>query len=34
MFGTLKLQSVVYYLAVIFFFLLAATKTLEARRWR
>lgn len=34
MLGTLKLQSVVYYAAVTFFFLLAATKTLEARRWR
>jgi ABC-2 type transport system permease protein len=34
MIGTLRLQSVVYYVAVTFFFLLAATKTLEARRWR
>jgi len=32
--GTLELSAVVYYLAVTFFFLLAATKTLEARRWR
>ncbi len=32
--GVLKLENVVYYLAVTFFFLLAATKTLEARRWR
>jgi ABC-2 type transport system permease protein len=34
MVGVLELQRVVYYLAVIYFFLLAATKTLEARRWR
>ena len=32
--GVLKLENVVFYLAVTFFFLLAATKTLEARRWR
>jgi ABC-2 type transport system permease protein len=32
--GVLRLEHVVYYLAVIYFFLLAATKTLEARRWR
>lgn len=32
--GTLNLGSVMYYLAVTYFFLLAATKTLEARRWR
>jgi ABC-2 type transport system permease protein len=32
--GILQLQSVVYYVAVTWFFLLAATKTLEARRWR
>jgi ABC-2 type transport system permease protein len=32
--GLLRLENVVYYLAVSFFFLLAATKTLEARRWR
>jgi ABC-2 type transport system permease protein len=32
--GVLELQRVGYYLALIFFFLLAATKTLEARRWR
>jgi ABC-2 type transport system permease protein len=32
--GVLKLENVVYYVAVTFFFLLAATKTLEARRWR
>jgi ABC-2 type transport system permease protein len=32
--GTLELENVVYYLAVTYFFLLAATKTLEARRWR
>jgi ABC-2 type transport system permease protein len=34
MMGTLKLGSVAYYLVVTFFFLLAATKVLEARRWR
>ena len=32
--GVLKLENVVLYLAVSYFFLLAATKTLEARRWR
>jgi ABC-2 type transport system permease protein len=32
--GVLKLENVVYYVAVTWFFLLAATKTLEARRWR
>lgn len=32
--GILQLQGVVYYLAVTWFFLLAATKSLEARRWR
>lgn len=32
--GILDLKHVVYYLAVSFFFLLAATKVLEARRWR
>lgn len=32
--GILELRGVVYYLAVTYFFLLAATKTLEARRWR
>ena len=32
--GLLKLENVVYYLAVTWFFLVAATKTLEARRWR
>jgi ABC-2 type transport system permease protein len=32
--GVLELRSVVFYLAVTYFFLLAATKTLEARRWR
>jgi ABC-2 type transport system permease protein len=32
--GVLRLENVVYYLAVTYFFLLAATKTLEARRWR
>jgi ABC-2 type transport system permease protein len=34
MVGILDLGSVVYYLAVTYFFLLAATKSLEARRWR
>lgn len=32
--GILRLENVVYYVAVTYFFLLAATKTLEARRWR
>jgi len=32
--GILELDGVVYYLAVTYVFLLAATKTLEARRWR
>lgn len=32
--GILNLKDVVYYLAVIYFFLLIATKTLEAKRWR
>ena len=32
--GILELQNCVYYLAVTFFFLLATTKALEARRWR
>lgn len=32
--GTLNLGGTMYYLAVTYFFLLAATKTLEARRWR
>lgn len=32
--GTLNLGSVMYYFAVTYFFLLLATKTLEARRWR
>lgn len=32
--GTLNLGSAMYYLAVTYFFLLAATKTMEARRWR
>ena len=32
--GELKLENVVYYLVVTYFFLLAATKTLEARRWK
>jgi ABC-2 type transport system permease protein len=32
--GILELQGVVYYVVVTYFFLLAATKILEARRWR
>jgi ABC-2 type transport system permease protein len=32
--GTLNLGSLMYYVAVTYFFLLLATKTLEARRWR
>lgn len=32
--GVLELRGVAYYLAVIYFFLLAATKVMEARRWR
>jgi ABC-2 type transport system permease protein len=32
--GVLELENVVYYVAVSYFFLLAATKTLEARRWK
>jgi ABC-2 type transport system permease protein len=32
--GVLRLENVVYYIVVCFFFLLATTKTLEARRWR
>jgi ABC-2 type transport system permease protein len=32
--GVLKLENVIYNLAVAYFFLLAATKVLEARRWR
>src|SRR5882724_1144965 len=32
--GTLQFDRVVYYLMVTYFFLLAATKVLEARRWR
>jgi ABC-2 type transport system permease protein len=32
--GVLELRGVVYYVAVTYFFLLASTKTLEARRWR
>jgi ABC-2 type transport system permease protein len=34
MLGVLELDSVVYYLAVTNFFLIAAIKILEARRWR
>jgi ABC-2 type transport system permease protein len=32
--GVLKLDNVLYFVALTYFFLLAATKTLEARRWR
>jgi ABC-2 type transport system permease protein len=32
--GVLELGNVVFYLVVTYFFLLAATKTLEARRWQ
>jgi ABC-2 type transport system permease protein len=32
--GVLKLENVVYYVGVSYFFLLCAVKTLEARRWR
>ena len=32
--GVLELDRIVYYLAVTFFFLLAATKVVETRRWR
>ncbi len=32
--GVLRFENVVYYVAVTYFFLLAAVKTLEARRWR
>ncbi len=32
--GTLQLDRVAYYLMVTYFFLLSATKVLEARRWR
>jgi ABC-2 type transport system permease protein len=32
--GVLRLENVVYYAAVAYFFLLAATHTLKARRWR
>lgn len=32
--GVLNLKDVVYYLAVIYFFLLLAVKTLEAKRWQ
>jgi len=31
--GLLHLRDVVYYLAVTYFFLLAATKVMEAKRW-
>ena len=32
--GVLRLENVLYYVAVAYFFLLAATHTLKARRWR
>jgi ABC-2 type transport system permease protein len=32
--GVLSLKDVVYYLAVTYFFLLLATKTMEAKRWQ
>jgi ABC-2 type transport system permease protein len=32
--GVLRLENVLYYLALTYFFLLASIKTLEARRWR
>jgi ABC-2 type transport system permease protein len=32
--GVLQLRDVVYYLAVIYFFLFCATRVVEARRWR
>lgn len=32
--GVLRLENVVYYVVVTYFFLLAAIKTMEARRWR
>jgi ABC-2 type transport system permease protein len=32
--GVLKLENVLYYVGVAYFFLFATTKTLEARRWR
>jgi ABC-2 type transport system permease protein len=32
--GVLRLENVFYYIAVAYFFLLAATHTLKARRWR
>jgi ABC-2 type transport system permease protein len=32
--GELRFENVVYYVAMTYFFLLAATKTLEARRWK
>ncbi|MEO8900796.1 MAG: ABC transporter permease [Polyangiaceae bacterium] len=34
MIGTLQFDRVAYYLMITYFFLLAATKVLEARRWR
>jgi ABC-2 type transport system permease protein len=32
--GVLNLKDIIYYLAVIYFFLLLAVKTLEAKRWQ
>lgn len=34
MLGQIDLKNVVYYLVITYFFLLATTKTLQARRWR
>ena len=34
MVGVLRLENVVYYVALTYFFLLATIKTLGARRWR
>ena len=34
MVGVLNLQDVVFYLAMTYFFLLLAVKTLEAKRWQ
>ena len=32
--GILNLKDIIYYLAVTYFFLLLAVKTLEAKRWQ
>ena len=34
MLGILQLSGIAYYVAITYFFLLCATKVLEARRWR